>query len=171
MAYCLLTASKIYCWGQRQLCEQLAQDYITRQWNVRESNLLLLSHQSITIIFKPPPPTTITVLWPFVRDYLGEPVPEETFTHTHLTPLNPSLALNPLLGTLVCYFNFTHPSDHSHLCPLKCHLIFRFLQARSHFHATYYFAHNCRTVSSHYYYYTCLMAFFQNNLSKPAPER
>jgi len=25
--------------------------------------------------------TTITILWPFVRDYPGEPVPEETLTH------------------------------------------------------------------------------------------
>jgi len=25
--------------------------------------------------------TTTTVLWPFVRDYLGEQVPEETLTH------------------------------------------------------------------------------------------
>ena len=25
--------------------------------------------------------TTTTILWPFVRDYPGEPVPEETFTH------------------------------------------------------------------------------------------
>jgi len=25
--------------------------------------------------------TTTTVLWPFVRDYPGEPVPEETLTH------------------------------------------------------------------------------------------
>jgi len=25
------------------------------------------------------------VLWPFVWDYPGEPVPEETFTHSHLT--------------------------------------------------------------------------------------
>jgi len=25
--------------------------------------------------------TTTIVLWPFVRDYLGEPVPEEIFTH------------------------------------------------------------------------------------------
>jgi len=29
----------------------------------------------------------------------------------------PSLSLSTLL-------NVTHPSDHSHLCPLKCHLIF-----------------------------------------------
>jgi len=26
-----------------------------------------------------------TVLWPFVWDYPGEPVPEETFTHSHLS--------------------------------------------------------------------------------------
>jgi len=25
--------------------------------------------------------TTTTVLWPFVQDYPGEPVPEETLTH------------------------------------------------------------------------------------------
>ena len=29
--------------------------------------------------------TTTTVLWPFVWDYPGEPVPEETFTHSHLS--------------------------------------------------------------------------------------
>jgi len=28
---------------------------------------------------------TTTVLWTFVRYYLGEPVPEETFTHSHLS--------------------------------------------------------------------------------------
>ena len=33
----------------------------------------------------------------------------------------PSLSLNSLLGTLF-YLNITHPSDHSHLCSLKCHL-------------------------------------------------
>ena len=36
----------------------------------------------------------------------------------------PSLSLNLLLGTLSFYLNITHPSDHSHLCSLKCHLIF-----------------------------------------------
>jgi len=37
----------------------------------------------------------------------------------------PSLSLNYLLGTLVFYHNITiHPSDHSHLCSLKSHLIF-----------------------------------------------
>jgi len=34
----------------------------------------------------------------------------------------PSLSLNSLLGTF--YLNITHPSDHSHLCSMKCHLIF-----------------------------------------------
>jgi len=31
--------------------------------------------------------TTITtiILWPFVQDYPGKPVPEETFTHSHLS--------------------------------------------------------------------------------------
>jgi len=29
--------------------------------------------------------TTTTVLWPFICDYLGEPVPEETFTHSHIS--------------------------------------------------------------------------------------
>ena len=40
----------------------------------------------------------------------------------------PSLSLNSLLETLyftlTFYPNITHPSDHSHLCWLKCHLIF-----------------------------------------------
>jgi len=29
--------------------------------------------------------STTTILWPFVRDYPGEPVPEERFTHSHLS--------------------------------------------------------------------------------------
>jgi len=42
------------------------------------------------------------------------------FTHSSI----PSLSLNSLLGTFNFYLNITHPSDHSHLCLLKCHLIF-----------------------------------------------
>jgi len=30
----------------------------------------------------------MTVLWPFDWDYLGEPVPEESFTHSHLSLLS-----------------------------------------------------------------------------------
>ena len=26
-----------------------------------------------------------TILWPFVRDYPGEPLPEEAFTHSHIS--------------------------------------------------------------------------------------
>jgi len=29
--------------------------------------------------------TTTTILWPFVWDYLCELVPEETFTHSHIS--------------------------------------------------------------------------------------
>jgi len=39
---------------------------------------------------------------------------------TEIMSSNPSLSLNPLLRKL----NATHPSNHSHLCPLKCHLVF-----------------------------------------------
>jgi len=35
----------------------------------------------------------------------------------------PSLSLSSLLATLF-YLNITHPSDYSHLCSLKCQLIF-----------------------------------------------
>jgi len=42
----------------------------------------------------------------------------------NITSSIPSLSLNSLLGTLIFYLNITHPSDHSHLCSLKCHLIF-----------------------------------------------
>jgi len=35
---------------------------------------------------------------------------------------NPSLSLDSLLGTLIFYLNSSHPPDHSHLCPLNCHL-------------------------------------------------
>jgi len=58
---------------------------------------------------------------------------------------NISLCLNSLLGTLFFKLNATYPSDHSHLCQLKCHLIF--LQAKTHVHATYYFTPNSFTVS------------------------
>ena len=61
------------------------------------------------------------------------------FCSTEIMSSNLSLSLNFLLGTLIFYLNATHPYYHSHVCLLKCLLIF-FLQVRSHFHATYYFA-------------------------------
>jgi len=41
----------------------------------------LMSLFCFPLIFPPPATTTTIVLWPFVRDYPGEPVPEETLTH------------------------------------------------------------------------------------------
>jgi len=55
-------------------------------------------------------------------------------------------SLNPLLGTLSCSL-----MPHTHLTILVCARrsasSLRFLQARTHFHATYYFAHNCCKIS------------------------
>jgi len=68
---------------------------------------------------------------------------------TEIMSTNPSLPLNSLLGTLSC--NFT-PQYHTSILPFSClpsevppH--FPFLHARSHFHTTYCFAHNCCTIS------------------------
>jgi len=67
------------------------------------------------------PITTTTVLRPFVWDYPGEPVPEETLTHP---PSWSSSNLYQLTWNSIFYLNITHPPDHSYLCLLKCHLIF-----------------------------------------------
>jgi len=117
--------------------------------------------------------TTTTILQPFVWDYPGEPVLEETFAHSPILVINlpcpcsiyvldslfaqplsksflvyllvwsppfhtpyipspnqyllsqhiPSLSLSSLLGTHTFYL-MSHPCDHSHLCSLKCHLVF-----------------------------------------------
>jgi len=164
----------------------------------------------------------------FVLDNLGEPIPEETFTHSHLSwssvipyLLPPSIMIHGILPVqftcLIFFFHNLSPSflwstswstnwhplldAHTFLHPIivfflqhvhtiatcfavvlrLCHLILvslsalylelylvayrhtsilpfsslpaevrthsPFLQARSHFHATYYFAHNCCTIS------------------------
>ena len=36
----------------------------------------------------------------------------------------PNLSLSSLLGNISFKLNVTHPSDHSHLCLLKCHLVY-----------------------------------------------
>jgi len=43
--------------------------------------------------------TTTTILWPFVWDYLGEPAPEETFTHT------PVLIISHFLSVSSIYYD------------------------------------------------------------------
>jgi len=58
--------------------------------------------------------------WPFVHDYLGEPVPEETFTQSHLSwsstilyHLPPSTKIHSILPVqFTCSTLFLH-----HLCP------------------------------------------------------
>jgi len=59
--------------------------------------------------------TTTTVLWPFVRDYPGEPVPEETFTHppswssSSLYQLLPSTKIHSILPVqTACLASFLH---------------------------------------------------------------
>jgi len=42
--------------------------------------------------------TTTTVLRPFVRDYLGEPVPEETFAHSPIL-----IIIQPLSASFTYY--------------------------------------------------------------------
>jgi len=58
----------------------------------------------------------------FIWDNAGKSVPEETFTHLHLSwlPIIPYL----LPPSIMIHGSLPVPSDHSHLCPLKCHLIF-----------------------------------------------
>jgi len=62
---------------------------------------------------------------------------------TEIMSSNPSLSLNPLLGTL----SATHPSNHSHLCQLKCqHIILSYRPGLTSMqHST--FLHNCCTIS------------------------
>ena len=51
-------------------------------------NILTYLHLTLLATFSFNNKTTTTVttsLWPFVRDYLGEPVPEEIFTDSHLS--------------------------------------------------------------------------------------
>jgi len=62
---------------------------------------------------------------------------------TKIMSSNPSLSLNPLLGTLSC-----HTSISLFLSlPAEVPPHFPLLRVMSHFHATYYFAHNCCTIS------------------------
>ena len=46
------------------------------------------------------PTTSTTVLWPFIQDYLGEPVPKETFPHSHQCWSSIILYLLPLFTTI-----------------------------------------------------------------------
>jgi len=58
----------------------------------------------------------------------------------HLFLISPS----SLLGNMSFYLNATHPSDHSHLCLLQCHLIFfPYRPGLTSMQHTVCFAYNC----------------------------
>ena len=81
----------------------------TKRWN-------LYNHKSQVTTTS----TTTAILRPFIRDYPGEPVLEETFTHSHLCrspiilyPLPPFTTIHSILPD-----QFTCPTVFSHnLCP------------------------------------------------------
>jgi len=61
------------------------------------------------------PTTTTIILWPFVQNYPGEPVPEETFTHppswpsSNLYQLLPSTTIHSILpAQTACLAIFLH---------------------------------------------------------------
>jgi len=81
----------------------------TLTWHIRVVEVKWINRFSTT--------TTTTVLWPFVWDYLGEPVPEETLTHppswssSSLYQLLPSTTIHSnsiLLVQITCLAIFLH---------------------------------------------------------------
>jgi len=60
----------------------LARDAST---NARYVRLIQISSTLRVCVYLLITTTTTTVLWPSVRDYPGELVPKETFTHSHLS--------------------------------------------------------------------------------------
>ena len=72
-------------------------------------------HKTTVKLFASSTTTTTTVLWPFVRDYPGEPVPEQTLTHppswssSNLYQLLPSTTIHSiLLVQTTCLAIFLH---------------------------------------------------------------
>ena len=71
--------------------------------------------------------TTTTVLWPFIHDYPGEPVPKETSTHSHLSQsstilyqLPPSTMIHSILPIQIARLTFfVH-----NLCTKNCEKLF-----------------------------------------------
>jgi len=76
--------------------------FLTRAMSCTSSNLRRIKTNKLTITTaKTTTTTTTTVLRPFVWEYPGEPVPEETFTHSHL--FQSSIILYLLPPSIVIY--------------------------------------------------------------------
>jgi len=78
----------------------------------RQTNKQINRHILITLLLLQP------FLWGFVRDYPGEPVPEETFTHSHLSYHQPSLITYddpqyPPCSIYVTHSHFAQPPSKS----------------------------------------------------------
>jgi len=106
-------------------------------------------------LHNPSPSFLLYTSWPGTLQFIFH-TPNHCFlftTHAHTIAtcfaLVPPLCHLILVSTWNCilWLKTTHPSDHSHQLPAEVPPHFLFLQARSHFHATYYFAHNCCTIS------------------------
>jgi len=71
----------------------------------------------------------MTILWSFVRDHLGEPIPKETFIHSHLSwspiifyQLLPSTMIHSILPIqFMCLTVFLHKLSLSPLWSTSCH--------------------------------------------------
>jgi len=129
-----------------RLVQKLIGSIVTSQVNAqnlqetKQRTILMIRLQHVTLTTTTT--TTSTVLWPFVWDYLGEPVQEETFTHSHLSWLSiilyllpPSTIIHSILRVqLMCLTVFLHNLSPSFLWstswPGTLHfIIYRFLHS------------------------------------------
>jgi len=89
-------------WIVGQYACKISRPNIFRRWEIRNHT----NKQKKT--------TTTTILRPFVRDYPGDPVPEETFTHppscsSNLYQLLPSTTIHSILPVqIMCLAIFLH---------------------------------------------------------------
>jgi len=80
--------------------------------------------QSIAFFLEPFTSYSMHFFTPILFFSQHMPIPLKLFCcSTEIMSSIPSLSLSSLLGTL-SFALTSHPSDHSHLCPLKCHFIF-----------------------------------------------
>jgi len=100
-------------------------------FNIHIISLTAIFHIYISWLTSCPLHTTTIVLWPFVRDYLGEPVPEKTITHppfwslSNLYQLLPSTTIHSILPVqIMCLAIFLHNLSPRLLWSGALHFIF-----------------------------------------------